>query len=514
MLQIKNLCITNRQDLRELVCDFSLNLNDGDKAALIGEEGNGKSTLLQCIYDEKRIEGYADCRGEIIRNDCVLGYVKQELSPEEKEMSVYEFLCAEPAFYNCNGKENAAMASQLQLPPDVLYSQQKMGTLSGGEKVKLQFIRMLCRRPTVLLLDEPSNDIDLQTLTWLEKFICRWKGAVLFISHDETLLERTANRIIHLEMIRKKRKPRHTICNTGYLQYTEERNRSLQKQEQLARKERSEYKSKQERLHRIEQKVAYQQETITRQDPGGARLLKKKMKAVKSMERRFEKESNVMTELPDVEEAIFFRFADIEKIPQGKVVLQMERDKLCVGDRCLTKDIRLEIRGPEKICIIGRNGVGKTTLLKLAAEELLARKDIRAAYMPQDYRDRMNFADTPLSYLSVTGDKEEQTKIRTFLGSLKFTKEEMEHPIGELSGGQKAKLFLLSICVEKANVLILDEPTRNFSPLSNPVIRKMLKEFSGAIISVSHDRKYMAEVCDTIYELSEEGCKRLERYKK
>lgn len=514
MLQIKNLSITNRQDLRELVCDFSLNLNDGDKAALIGEEGNGKSTLLQCIYDEKRIEGYADCRGEIIRNGCVLGYVKQELSSAEKEMSVYEFLCEEPAFYNCNGKDVAAMASQFKLLPEVLYSQQKIGTLSGGEKVKLQFVRMLCRRPTVLLLDEPSNDIDLQTLAWLEKFICSWRGAVLFISHDETLLERTANRIIHLEMIRKKRKPRHTICNTGYLQYTEERNRSLQKQEQLAKKERREYKSKQERLRRIEQKVAYQQETITRQDPGGARLLKKKMKAVKSMERRFEKESEEMTEFPDVEEAIFFRFADVEKIPQGKVVLHLERNKLCLGDRCLTKDIHLEIRGPEKICIIGRNGVGKTTLLKLVAEELLPRKDIRAFYMPQDYRDRMDFSDTPLSYLSITGDKEEQTKIRTFLGSLKFTKEEMEHPIGELSGGQKAKLFLLSICVEKANVLILDEPTRNFSPLSNPVIRRMLKEFSGAIISVSHDRKYMTEVCDTIYELSEEGCKRFDWHEK
>ena len=282
----------------------------------------------------------------------------------------------------------------------------------------------------------------------------------------------------------------------------------------MARKERSEYQSRQEKLRSIEQKVAHQQETITRQDPAGARLLKKKMKAVKSMERRFDKESDMMTEIPDVEEAIFFQFAETDKIPQGKVVLHLEREKLYAGDRCLTKNIQLEIRGPQKVCIIGRNGVGKTTLLKLAAEELLPRKDIRAAYMPQDYRDRMNFADTPLSYLGITGDKEEQTKIRTFLGSLKFTKEEMEHPIGELSGGQKAKLFLLSICVEKANVLILDEPTRNFSPLSNPVIRKMLKEFSGAVISVSHDRKYMAEVCDTIYELSEEGCRRCEWYEK
>lgn len=511
MLQIKDVWITNKQDLRELICGFSMNLNEGDKVALIGEEGNGKSTLLQYIYDKKRIESYAECSGEIIKNDCILGYVEQEVQCAEKEMSVYEFLCSETTFYNRNAKELAGIANQLQLSPEILYSEQKIGTLSGGEKVKLQFVRMLCRQPTVLLLDEPSNDIDLETLTWLETFIRDWEGAVLFISHDETLLERTANRIIHLEMIKKKREARHTISNVGYLEYVNERSRRLQKQEQLAKKERSEYRSKQDRLRRIEQKVAYQQETITRQDPGGARLLKKKMKAVKSMERRFEKEFDAMTKIPDVEEAIFFQFAETDRIPQGKVVLHLEREKLCAGDRCLIKNIQLEIRGPEKICIIGRNGVGKTTLLKLVAEELLPRKDMRVAYMPQDYSDRMNFADTPISYLNATGDREEQTKIRTFLGSLKFTKEEMEHPIGELSGGQKAKLFLLSMCVEKANVLILDEPTRNFSPLSNPVIRKMLKEFSGAIISVSHDRKYMAEVCDTIYELSKEGCKRCER---
>lgn len=269
MLQIKDVWITNKQDLRELICGFSMNLNEGDKVALIGEEGNGKSTLLQYIYDKKRIESYAECSGEIIKNDCILGYVEQEVQCAEKEMSVYEFLCSETTFYNRNAKELAGIANQLQLSPEILYSEQKIGTLSGGEKVKLQFVRMLCRQPTVLLLDEPSNDIDLETLTWLETFIRDWEGAVLFISHDETLLERTANRIIHLEMIKKKREARHTISNVGYLEYVNERSRRLQKQEQLAKKERSEYRSKQDRLRRIEQKVAYQQETITRQDPAG-----------------------------------------------------------------------------------------------------------------------------------------------------------------------------------------------------------------------------------------------------
>ena len=125
--------------------------------------------------------------------------------------------------------------------------------------------------------------------------------------------------------------------------------------------------------------------------------------------------------------------------------------------------------------------------------------------MPQNYEELLNLEMTPVDYLDITGDKEERTKIRTYLGSLKYTPDEMDHPIRELSGGQKAKVLLLKMSLSDANVLILDEPTRNFSPLSGPVIRKMIKEFPGAVISISHDRKYIDEVCDKVYELTAEG---------
>ena len=115
-----------------------------------------------------------------------------------------------------------------------------------------------------------------------------------------------------------------------------------------------------------------------------------------------------------------------------------------------------------------------------------------------------------MDYLSESGDKEEITKIRTWLGSMKYTADEMSHPVRELSGGQKAKIFLLKMNLSGANVLILDEPTRNFSPLSNPVIRQVLSDFGGAIISISHDRKYIGEVCETVYELREDGLHRLQ----
>ena len=125
--------------------------------------------------------------------------------------------------------------------------------------------------------------------------------------------------------------------------------------------------------------------------------------------------------------------------------------------------------------------------------------------MPQNYEERLDMELTPVDYLDTTGDKEERTRIRTYLGSLKYTADEMEHPIRELSGGQKAKVLLLKLSMSGANVLLLDEPTRNFSPLSGPVIRRMLKDFPGAIISVSHDRKYLSEVCDRILRLTPEG---------
>ena len=150
-------------------------------------------------------------------------------------------------------------------------------------------------------------------------------------------------------------------------------------------------------------------------------------------------------------------------------------------------------------------GAGKTTLLQMIAKELLDRTDLYAEYMPQNYEDLLDFSMTPVDFLDQSGEKEERTKIRTYLGALKYTADEMDHKISQLSGGQKAKILLLKMSLSGASVLILDEPTRNFSPLSGPVIRQMLKEFPGAIISISHDRKYIEEVCSRVCRLTEDG---------
>lgn len=508
MLQIKNLSFTHKKDLKEILKDFSCVLNDGDKAVIIGEEGNGKSTLLKWIYDPELIEDYIEVSGERILNKEHLGYLPQELSEQDKSKSVYEFFMEEPMFLDLSPKELGKYAKDFHIPVDFFYLEQKMKSLSGGEKVKAQMIRLLIGKPTVLLLDEPSNDIDIETLEWLETLIKKWPHIVLYISHDETLIENTANMVIHLEQIRHKTLCRYTIANMPYLQYKKERLSKFEKQEQQALSDRRDKKIRDEKFRRIYQRVDYEQAVISRQDPSGGRLLKKKMHAVKALQHRFEREDENMTEIPEQESAIFFKLGDKNSaIPAGKTVIEYYLENLYTpdGERCLSSQIELQVRGSEKIGIIGTNGAGKTTLLRKIAEELLARDDIHAEYMPQNYEELLNMDVTPVEFLDESGDKQRRTMIRTYLGALKYTADEMDHPIAGLSGGQKAKILLLKMSLSNANVLILDEPTRNFSPLSAPVIRQMLSDFPGAIISISHDRKYIEEVCTKVYRLMENG---------
>ena len=400
------------------------------------------------------------------------------------------------------------------MPGDIFYESKKMRNLSGGEKIKVQLMRLFMQDATVLLLDEPSNDIDITTLELLEKLIQEWKHIVLFISHDETLIEHTANMVIHLEQIKRKTKSRYTVEKCTYPDYVKNRLHRMERQEQKAMSDRREKELRDEKYQKVYQSVQSALGNCSRQAPAVAKNLKDKMHTVKSMGRRFEKADENMTEMPEQEEAIFFKLGDKSaSIPAGKTVMEYHLPKLQTpeGERTLSEKIDLKIRGSEKICIVGANGAGKTTLLKKIAEELRNRTDVHTEYMPQNYEEQLNLDLTPVEYLAPSGDKKEQTKVRTYLGSLKYTTDEMEHSIRELSGGQKAKVLLLKMSLGGANVLVLDEPTRNFSPLSGPVIRKMLREFPGAIISISHDRRYMEEVCDKVYVLSETGLKLQEK---
>ena len=188
-------------------------LNHGDRAVIIGEEGNGKSTLLRWIYDPALTEDYAEASGQRIASGERLAYLPQELPKADAAKTLYEFFAEDTSFFEQTPRELGALAGSFRLPQDFFYGDQVLGSLSGGEKVKAQMMRLLMSQPTVLLLDEPSNDLDIGTLQWLEEMMLNWQGAVLYISHDETLIERTANMVIHIEQIRRKTVSRITVSH-------------------------------------------------------------------------------------------------------------------------------------------------------------------------------------------------------------------------------------------------------------------------------------------------------------
>ena len=506
MYQVKDLTITHKKDLTTLVEGLSLTLAPGDRAAIIGEEGNGKSTVLKLLYDPALVEPYAEWTGEIVDKGLRRGYLAQELSPEELARPVWEFCQGSSAFEGADPRALDRAARQVGLSPELFWDGRPMSTLSGGERVKLRLALLLLDGPDLLLLDEPSNDLDLRTLDWLEEFLLGCEVPVLYISHDERLLERTANVVVHLERLRRRTLPRCTVARVGYERYVEERAARFARQERNTAQERRAYEAKMERYRQIRDKVDHRQATITRQDPHGGRMLKKKMHAVQSLGRRFEREREDMTAMPEWEEAILAAFDEGKSaFPAGKTALRLDLPELRAGERVLSRNIRLWVTGPEKIGIVGPNGAGKSTLLKLAAQELLPRTDLRAAYMPQDYGELLLGDRTPVEMLAPSGRRDDVTRARTLLGNMKYKAEEMEHPAAGLSGGQRAKLLFLAMALNGANVLVLDEPTRNFSPLSAPNIRRVLADHPGVIVSVSHDRAYLEQVCTRVLELGPEG---------
>ena len=379
-----------------------------------------------------------------------------------------------------------------------------LSRFSGGERIKIQIVKLMAMDPDLLVLDEPTNDLDLSTLRWLERFILGTKQGVLFVSHDETLLSHCANRILHLEQTQRKTVPLWTLESLSYPAYLEKRQHGLQRQTMLSNKQKAEYEKQLEHWRQIYQKVEHAQNTISRSDPAGARLLKKKIKNLKAVRDRLDQQEKIKK--PDPEEAITLFFDPREKVPTSKRLLEDDLEVLTIGSRILSEHLYLVVRGQDRIGIVGDNGCGKTTYLKHLIA-LADHKGTKIGIMPQNYDSVLPSGQSPVDFLSQEKTKAEKTLIMTYLGNLKFTEEEMKQPIESCSQGQKAKILLTALVMGDHDLLILDEPTRNLSPLTLPVIENMLKQYHGAIVAVTHDRSFLKEVMTSVYEFGPEGLK-------
>lgn len=504
MLQIKNLGINLIKDDRKLLENFDLALNPGDKVGLIGEEGNGKSILLKTIIDRKSVENYAQISGEIYKKDEIIGYLPQSLDENFFEITVEAYMNQVLDMSLLDYNKFYKYLDQFGLNEDLVFGKLKLGDLSGGERIKALLLFELLKEPTVFLFDEPTNDLDLESASFIIKIMKDMKIPLIFVSHDPELLRKVANRIVHLEQVHRRQVPRFTVFNGPYDLYIRERENQIRIQTARANKDREEFSKKAERYRKVYDSVNHAI-NATKNDIEGKNL-KDKMSSVKSLGKRLDKEKENLTQRPDFEDSIGMFFDENIDIPNSKVVLDLKLDKLLAGEKILSKNIELKVVGPEKICIIGKNGAGKTSLLKEIYKNL-SKSNLKIGYMPQDYFEYLKDSETPISYLAKQDSKDEKIRVSNLLGSLNFAREEMERSLKSLSGGQKAKVFFAKMNMDQ--VLILDEPTRNLSPLSQPEIIESLKAYKGAIIGVSHDKDFIEKVFDEVYELDYAGLRKI-----
>ena len=499
MIKINHLTITQNKDLRDLISDLSMTIQDGEKVAIIGEEGNGKSTLLKILMGESLSD--FTIRGNIQSDYQSLAYIPQKLSEKLTKKTLHDYFFLDPA--DLDYSILYRLAEELHFDSDRFASGQEIGSLSGGESLKIQLIHELAKPFEILFLDEPSNDLDLETVDWLKGQIRKIRQTAIFISHDEDFLSQTADTIVHLRLVKHRKEAETLVEHLDYDRYSEQKKANFIKQSQQAANDQRAYDKTMEKHRRVKQNV----ETALRatKDSTAGRLLAKKIKTVLSQEKRYERAAQSMTQKPLEEEQIQLFFSDIQPLSSSKVLIQLEKENLSIGERVLVQELQLTVRGQEKIGIIGPNGMGKSTLLAKLQQLLSQKIEISLGYMPQDYHKKLQLDLSPIAYLSKTGEKEELQKIQSHLASLNFSYPEMHHRIHSLSGGQQGKLLLLNLVLRKPNFLLLDEPTRNFSPTSQPEIRKLFANYPGGLVTVSHDRRFLNEVCTSIYRLTEHG---------
>lgn len=513
MISVKNLALTLKKDLRVIIDDFTFAIQDGEKAAIIGEEGNGKSTLLKALYDPKLIAAYAELAGSIAKSDGSKAYLPQNGIPFGRTESVYGFLSRVCALNDRDWPTIQETAMALGLETELLYAEEPMASLSGGEKIKVMLFALLVERPAFLFLDEPTNDLDASSRLALANAIGATTATVVFVSHDEELLESCADCIIHLSLEHKKTQPHADIAHLPYEEFAERRKQSLARQSLLAGEEKRAKETRDTKYRRLYQNVQNQLEATNSHNPEAGRKLKKKMHVLKAMGKRYAKEDESMVQTPHPEEELTLRLSQEVPADSGSRLLEINIPVLTAGDKKLSESIDLVVKAGERIAIVGDNGIGKTTLLNRIWEAARRKAELKPSYMTQDYERMFRPGQTATDFVCDSSPlKEERERARAYLGWTGFLFSEMTALSAGLSGGQKAKAFFAKLAYRDSHLILMDEPTRNISPLQLPPVRHMLKDFKGTLIFVTHDKALVEAAATAVYALTPQGLRPVDPY--
>ncbi len=502
MLTIQH-CLIKTDLNRVLVNDLSFSANSHDRIAIIGEEGNGKSTLLKAIGSIP--DAFLDqCTVSMQRwpSHCFFGYLKQNLAPDDLVMSAQAFVLMDGG----DEREFARLAAIHLSNLTVLDMDRPMRTFSGGEKVKLQLIRLMLAHPDVYLLDEPTNDLDLETLDWLETWMMNQREPILFVSHDVYFLKQVSTQVIHLEQRKRKQEAHSTYAGIPFAEYMHERSQMILKTNQVARKEHADHHERLQRWQQLYQKVDHAQATVSRSNAHGGQLLKKHMRHLKAQKRQLDQKT--LTSKIEPEEALKLNFDFNHPERRKGILFEKTLDSLSIGNHLLGNNYHLQIHYGEKLGLIGANGVGKSVYLEQLCE-WVGSQGISFAFMPQDYFKRLDIHQQVVDFVASSSNKQDREHARDILGSLKLTVQEMEGTLFECSLGMIAKLYLARCALSDVSLLILDEPTRNLSPLSLDAIIDLFRSYQKTVLVVSHDREFLNGVCTRKVEMTADGFQEL-----
>ena len=494
----------------KILNNVNLTIKKGEKVALIGPNGCGKSTLLKLIAGIENLDS-----GEIsIRKGITIGYLSQ--MPEENDILVKDYIYStfnevlelktklehleknlnsdmkaitkytnlQEKFINIGGYEYETKISKVLSAFDITEEMlnRNFETLSGGEKTICSLIKLILTEPDILLLDEPTNHLDIKKIEWLEKYLSTIKSTIIIVSHDRYFLDKTINKILLLT----KRGLEEYFGNYSYF---------IEENENRIMLEFKKYKEQEKIIEAMKKSIKKLQEFGRLCGPTGGEIFYRRAASIKKRLEKIEK-----LEKPVQKKKITIDFNGDTR--SGKEVLKINNLNLSFGNRQLLSNVELKIFINEKICLIGENGTGKSTLIK----EILCENDkikmgsnIKFAYIPQE----IIFENNNLSIIeearkNFIGDEEH---LRSALFKYLFTGENIYKKIKFLSGGEKVRLKLFCLIQNKYNFLILDEPTNHIDIDTREILENALIEFNGSILFVSHDRYFINKVATHIVEL-------------
>ena len=500
----------------EIIKDANFLVNEHEKVAIVGVNGAGKTTLLKILTGEER----ADSGNVILAKDAKLGYLRQ-INNVDSTLSIIDELYTVIEHILNMEKRMLEMQEQMQHLSgeelEALYSsytalthsyelmdgyaakskvigilkglgfdendfERKINTLSGGQKTRVFLAKLLLEEPDIILLDEPTNHLDLRSIEWLESYLLNYKGAVIIVSHDRYFLDKIVSKVIDIE-------------NAEVQMYSGNYSDFSAKKKMLLDAKMKEYLNQQ-------QEIKHQEAVITKLKQFNR---EKSIKRAESRQKQLEKIDRVEAPVTHIENMKLS--LDISK-ESGKDVLTVHDLSKSFDEKHLFSNINFEIKRGERVAIIGDNGTGKTTLLKIIngllspdTGEVIYGSNVSIAYYDQEHQV-LHMDKTLFDEISDTYPEMNNTQIRNILAAFLFTGEDVFKKIGDLSGGERGRVSLVKLMLSKANFLLLDEPTNHLDILSKDVLESALNSFPGTICYVSHDRYFINKTATRILDLT------------